>query len=67
MKERDNSGLCSRQREFAELIRDGLSLQDIAKRMACTEGTVKTYIVQIKRILGVQSMWGLRRKLREVA
>lgn len=47
--------LTDRQVEIVSLIRDGHSNQDIARRLAITEGTVKIHVSSILRALGARN------------
>jgi DNA-binding NarL/FixJ family response regulator len=56
-------GLTTREREVAELIAEGLSNKEIARRLHLTLGTVKYYVHHILDKMGLQSRVGIATRL----
>ncbi len=52
-------GLSPRQAEVALLLRDGLTNQQIARRLGIAEGTVRKHLEAVFAVLGVQSRAGV--------
>jgi DNA-binding NarL/FixJ family response regulator len=61
----ENEGLTSREREVAHLAAEGLSNEEIAKRLVLGSETVKSHLKKIFRKLGVTNRASLANKLRK--
>jgi DNA-binding CsgD family transcriptional regulator len=55
---RDRYGLAVRGQQLLALLREGLTNREIAERLALREGTVKTYLYELYRALGVKNRTG---------
>jgi two-component system, NarL family, nitrate/nitrite response regulator NarL len=53
--------LTKRERQIADLVRQGLSSKLIARKLNVTEGTIKSHLHAIYIKLGVQSRGALKR------
>lgn len=51
--------LTKREREIAELVRQGLTNRQIAAALVISEATVHTHVAHILRKLGLRSRWQL--------
>ena len=55
---RERYGLALRGQQLLALLREGLTNRQIAERLALREGTVKTYLYELYRALGVKNRTG---------
>ncbi len=55
---RDRYGLAVRSQQLLALLREGLTNREIAERLELREGTVKTYLYELYRTLGVRNRTG---------
>jgi DNA-binding CsgD family transcriptional regulator len=55
---RDRYGLAVRSQQLLALLREGLTNREIAERLELREGTVKTYLYELYRTLGVKNRTG---------
>lgn len=55
----DDRGLTKREREIAKMVRDDMTIAQIADELRCTESTVTTHLSNIRAKLGVQTNAGI--------